>query len=268
MLDFYLLIPCYNNLEGLIVSLRSVEYHKEKYAVLVVDDGSIMPITLSALPDDLLKKHTIEIITLSENKGITEALNTGLRIILERNNALYTARLDCGDTCMPDRFYKQIHFLSVNTHISLLGSICLFADAKRKTSYVYYAAEKHDAIRKQMHLKCSFIHPTVVFRNKSIKDTNLYPYNFPYAEDYAYFFELIIRFQAYILQEILVQTQINTDGISVKKRKEQIKSKINVINHYGDNKQLIFFGTFKQYISLLLPYKFILVIKNIISQPH
>lgn len=268
MLDFYLLLPCYNNLEGLIVSLRSVEYHKERYVVLVVDDGSQTPITLSLLPKDLQQKHSIEIITLPENKGITEALNRGLQIILERNDALYTARLDCGDVCMPDRFYKQINFLSVNTHISLLGSICLFADAKRKTTYVYHAAEKHSAICKQMHLKCSFIHPTVVFRNESIKDTELYPYNFPYAEDYAYFFELTKKIQTHILQEILVQTQINTKGISVKKRKQQIKSKINVIKQYGDNKQLIFFGIFKQYISLLLPYKFILAIKNVISQPH
>ena len=96
MLDFYLLIPCYNNVEGLIRSLRSVVYPKEKCKVLIVDDGSLTPVTIELLPADILQQLQIEIIRLNGNKGITEALNTGLRLILQRNDALYTARLDCG----------------------------------------------------------------------------------------------------------------------------------------------------------------------------
>lgn len=267
MLDFYLLIPCYNNTNGLIRSLLSVEYPKEKYKVLVVDDGSTVPVSLSELPEVLLQKQTIEIIRLPENKGITEALNTGLRLILSRNDSLYTARLDCGDTCTPDRFTKQISFLSVNTDVALLGSLCLFVDHQKNIRFVYKAAEHHYAILKQMHLKCSFIHPTVIFRNEAIMNTKLYPYNYPYAEDYAFFFELVKKYKTYILQEILVETEINTKGISVKKRQEQIKSKINIINNYGVIKSLSCAGLLRQYLLALLPYKLTTQIKRFIF-PH
>jgi glycosyltransferase involved in cell wall biosynthesis len=255
MLDFYLLIPCYNNTDGLIRSLFSVQYPKEKYKVLVVDDGSAVPVSISELPAALLQKQNIEIIRLPENKGITEALNTGLRLILDRNDSLYTARLDCNDTCTPDRFTKQILFLSVNTHTALVGSLCYFVDQKKNIRFAYKAAEHHDAIFKQMHLKCSFIHPTVIFRNELIRNTNLYPYDYPYAEDYAFFFELTKKYTTHIIQEILVETQIDTEGISVKRRQEQIKSKIRIITSYGINKPLSCVGLIKQYILSLLPYK-------------
>lgn len=267
MLDFYLLIPCYNNTDGLIRSLLSVEYPKEKYKVLVVDDGSTVPVSLSELPEALLQKQTIEIIRLAENKGITEALNTGLRLILSRNDSLYTARLDCGDTCTADRFTKQVSFLSANTDVALLGSLCLFVDPEKKNRFIYKAAENHYAILKQMHLKCSFIHPTVIFRNEMIRNTKLYPYDYPYAEDYAFFFELTKKYKTHIFQEILVQTQIDTNGISVKKRQEQIKSKINIIKYYGVIKALSFAGLLRQYLLALLPYKFITQIKRFIF-PH
>ena len=263
MLDFYLLIPCYNNTDGLIRSLFSVEYPKEKYKVMVVDDGSTVPISLSEFPETVLENQQIEIIHLPENNGITEALNTGLRLILQRNDSLYTARLDCGDTCTADRFIKQISFLSVNTDIALLGSLCLFADVENKTRFVYNAAAYHNAILKQMHMKCSFIHPTVIFRNEVIRKTNLYPYNFPHAEDYAFFFELTKKYWTHIIPEILVETQINSNGISVKKRQEQIKSKINIIKHYGINKSLICAGLIRQYALLLIPYKLTTQIKHL-----
>lgn len=267
ILDFYLLIPCYNNAEGLIRSLRSVVYPKEKCSVLIVDDGSDVPVTIELLPTDIPQKLQIEIIRLHENKGITDALNTGLRLILERNDALYTARLDCGDICNEERFFKQVNFLNENTYVSLIGSLCLFVDSAKKIRFVYHAAEKHYVIRKQMHLKCSFIHPTVMFRNESLKQTALYPYNFPYAEDYAFFFELIGKFHSHILQEILVETEVNTEGISVKKRKQQIHSKIKVIKHYGFIKTLIFVGLLRQYLLSLFPYKIITQLKRF-SFPH
>ncbi len=266
MLDFYLLIPCYNNTEGLIRSLLSVEYPKEKYKVLVVDDGSNIPVSLSEFPESLVEKQNIEILRFPENKGITEALNAGLRLILSRSDSLYTARLDCGDTCTPDRFTKQISFLSVNTHIALIGSLCLFVDRAKQINYVYKAAEHHASILKQMHLKCSFIHPTVIFRNTIIKNTGLYPLNYPFAEDYAFFFELVKQHKTHILQEILVETEINTDGISVKKRQQQIKSKIKIIRHYGIIKSLTCIGLFKQYLLALLPYKLITRIKHLFFQ--
>jgi glycosyltransferase involved in cell wall biosynthesis len=263
MLDFYLLIPCFNNTEGLVRSLLSVEYPKEKYKVLVVDDGSDVAVDRSVFPDALLERQEIEIVRLKENKGITYALNTGLKYILAKKDALFTARLDCGDTCSPDRFYKQIEFLSVNTYVDLIGSNCLFVDRKKNEQYQYIAKQYHKDILREMHWKCSFIHPTVVFRNSALAETNLYPTTFPYAEDYALFFELVKTRETHILQGFHVETEINHEGISVKKRQQQIRSKINIIRTYGVSKLLILAGISRQYFISLFPVRWLSSLKKI-----
>src|SRR3954467_4041547 len=96
-IDFYLLIPFYNNLPGLLHSLQSVLYDADKYAVVIVDDGSTHPVTLEDVYRQISKNISVEIIQLPYNKGITIALNTGLQWIMEQNKASFVARLDCGD---------------------------------------------------------------------------------------------------------------------------------------------------------------------------
>lgn len=255
ILDFYLLIPCYNNAEGLIRSLRSVVYPKEKCSVLIVDDGSETAVTAALIPEEIHQVLNIEIIRLANNQGITAALNTGLRIILNRNDSLFTARLDCGDTCSADRFYKQINYLSANTNIALVGSLCRFIDLRNKIQFIYRSKIIHADILLEMHWKCSFIHSTVVFRNSILKKTDLYPYNYPHAEDYALFFQLTKDFTTHILEDVLVDYEINTKGISITNRQKQIRSKIRIIKQYGTHKHLIFLGLAKQFLLLTIPYR-------------
>src|SRR5688500_1999638 len=118
-IDFYLLIPFYNNLPGLLHSLKSVQYDADKYTVVIVDDGSRQPITLGDIYKEISGDISLEIIQLPCNKGITIALNTGLEWINKQNNAQFIARLDCGDTCSSDRFYKQVAFLKQHAAINL-----------------------------------------------------------------------------------------------------------------------------------------------------
>jgi glycosyltransferase involved in cell wall biosynthesis len=263
MLDFYLLIPCYNNVEGLIRSLRSVVYPKDKCSVLIVDDGSETAITAALIPEEIHQVLHIEIIRLANNQGITAALNTGLHYIHSKKNTRFIARLDCGDTCTIDRFIKQVHFLSVNTSVSLIGSMCLFVDRVTNEHFIYKPAASHRAIKKQMHFKCSFIHPTVMFRADEILDTiGFYPSNFPYAEDYAFFFSIVNQYETSNLQEVLVETEINTKGISITKRSIQIHSKKRIIKEYGSHPIYRVLGIMQQNILSLLPHQFILAVKK------
>src|SRR5579859_1092266 len=91
-LDFYLLIPYYNNLTGLIRSLQSIRYSAVKYALLIVDDGSTTPLRLSDLKGVIEIPTTIHIIRQEPNQGITKALNAGLEWLRGRNDFLYVAR--------------------------------------------------------------------------------------------------------------------------------------------------------------------------------
>ena len=78
-LDFYVVIPCYNDLCALIESINSIHYHNDKFAILIIDDGSDEPVHRSVLKPFLAKDRQLEIIRIPTNMGITNALNTGLQ---------------------------------------------------------------------------------------------------------------------------------------------------------------------------------------------
>ncbi|MES1226916.1 MAG: glycosyltransferase, partial [Bacteroidota bacterium] len=190
-LDFYLLIPCYNNVEGLIRSLQSVSYTSKKFSVLVIDDGSKNTIDQSDILFHLHPDFPLEIIRLPKNQGITRALNVGLQVLQERNNAQFIARLDCGDICDPRRFHRQVEFLNNNPQINLVGSWCLFKNYTTGSAYQYKTAKEHTEIYRGMYFKNIFIHPTVMWRSETLNKIGAYPEEFPHAEDYGFFYEIL-----------------------------------------------------------------------------
>ncbi|NTW34267.1 MAG: glycosyltransferase, partial [Bacteroidetes bacterium] len=217
--DFILLIPYYNNYDGLINSIKSVEYPNNRFEILIVDDGSNFPLNKEEI-QNIKCGITIQIIRMLENKGILEALNTGLKAIHARNDFKYIARLDCGDKCRPDRFTKQVKFLDEHPDIGLLGTWCRFTEKVSGKNYLYRTKIKHQDILKEMHFKCSFIHPTVIFRKEILDKIGYYPYEFVHAEDYAYFWMILKEMKGAIIPEALVDIEYSSNNISAKNYKK------------------------------------------------
>ncbi len=263
-LDFYLLIPYYNNLAGLVRSLQSVCYDPARYSLLIVDDGSkdtLLEAELSGLVPAL---PGLEILRLPENQGITRALNTGLRWLEGRSNYRYVARLDCGDICADNRFTRQIAFLDQHPDIDLVGSWCLFKDFSTGEAYEYKTPVEQGAIVRGMYFRNIFIHPTVIWRSTVMKKTGLYPENFPYAEDYGFFYEILSKGKAAVIPEDLVIAEINHKGLSLTFRKEQLKSRARVVKQYGTNGLLRGIGVIKLYFLRVIPYRLIFKVKRLI----
>src|SRR5262245_15738652 len=110
-LDFFVLIPCFNDHEGLLQCLQSIRYENSKYGVLIVDDGSETPVQYAHLQQLLDDGMRIFILTLPGNQGIVKALNAGLQWLDEQKGVDFVARLDCGDICDANRFYSQVQYL-------------------------------------------------------------------------------------------------------------------------------------------------------------
>lgn len=261
-IDFYLLIPFFNNLSGLLHSLNSVQYDAEKFIVVIVDDGSDEPITRTILNQHISTNSQVEIIRLPQNKGITHALNTGLQWILQQNNAHYIARLDCGDICTNDRFYKQVAFLHQHPTVNLVGSWCIFRDYTTNVAFRYVTPTDHNHISRSMHFRNLFIHPTVMWRCEAMKEVARYPDNYPDAEDYGFFYQLLKKGECAIIPEYLVTCEINHKGISLSSRKKQLKSRIKVVREYGMNKVLRYLGVIKLRLLLIVPYNIVFAIKR------
>jgi glycosyltransferase involved in cell wall biosynthesis len=264
-LDFCLLIPCYDNFDGLLLSLGTVGYHPDRFVVLVVDDGSTVPVTPASIKSGIKIDFRLFVLRNEVNKGITAALNSGLKWIEETGAARYVARLDCGDLCAPDRFYKQMDFMENHPDVGLLGSWCVFEDRTKSFQYQYKTPTRHSQIKKAMHFRNVFIHPTVIFETGLLKKVGYYPTNFIHAEDYAFFYQLIEITNSHILDEFLVVCEINDKGISLKNRQEQFASRGRIIMKYGTNPFLKIVGVLRVYALRLLPKRLVLLLRKLQS---
>jgi len=260
--DFYLLIPYYNNLPGLIRSVRSVSYDPDKYALLIVDDGSKEALSYADLTPHTPASLAVKIIRLPENKGITKAMNTGLEWLQENNDFRFVARLDCGDLCTDDRFRLQVEFLGQHPDIDLVGSWCVFKDFSTDLTYCYRTPTEHKKIVRGMHFRNIFRHSTVMWRADVTQKVGIYPYTFPHAEDYGFFYEILNKGKAAVIAKDLVICDIDPNSISMHFRKEQLKSRIRVVKQYGKNRLFCLVGVIKLWLLMVIPYGWIVQIKK------
>ena len=261
IIQLCILIPCYKNFNGLITSIKSINYDISKYLIIVIDDGNIDPITHDRINQELFTPVNIEIVRSEQNLGITKALNKGLEFIYLNFSVNYIARLDCGDICTLQRFYTQTKFLETNPDIHLVGSWCYFKDPQSGVAFKYITPTVHKYIKRSMNFRNVFIHPTVMWRVSALNKL-LYPEKYPFAEDYGLFYDMITRVKSAIINQFLVTCELNYSGISMSKRSIQLKSRLKVIADYGKNNILFFLGAIKLIVLMVFPYQFILLIKK------
>jgi glycosyltransferase involved in cell wall biosynthesis len=262
-IDFVLLIPCYNNISGLSASLKSISYPVAKFEVLIVDDGSTDPITKNGL-QVADAGMVIHIIRLERNQGIVKALNAGLTALRSRTDFNYIARLDAGDTCNEQRFHKQVDFLNQHPEIALLASWARFQSADSNSGYDYITKITHQDIIKEMHYKCSFIHPSVMFRKEVLDTIGLYPMMYPHAEDYAFFWKILKQYKSAVIPEKLVQISYSDANVSAENYKKQLRSRKKIIHDFGDNWLNKMVGVGMLNLKLVLPKGMIQWLKSLI----
>ena len=258
-----LLIPHYNNIKGLKTSLLSIG-NEEKIDVLIIDDGSESIIDEEEVRMCFLGQGNVSFIYLKENKGIEIALNTGLKYILDKKYEL-TSRLDCGDICVKDRFKQQQSFLEKNKDIVLVGSNVNFVDTSGNLAYVLKVPEKDKRIRKKMFINAMHIHPTIMFRNKILESTGLYPVDFKAAEDYAFFFNILKNYKVSNINKVLVSCEINENGISSLQRKSQMRSRIKIISNNFYFGIYPIYGLLRSIFLYIVPLKLLIKAKKIIK---
>ena len=260
VIDFVLLIPCYNNISGLSASLKSISYPAAKFEVLIVDDGSEVPITTAGLQIPTTE-IAITIIRLDRNQGIVQALNAGLTALKSRTDFKYIARLDAGDICDQQRFHKQVTFLNRHDDIALLASWARFQDMNSNKGYDYITQTTQEAILKEMHYKCSFIHPSVMFRKEVLHKVGLYPITYPHAEDYAFFWEILRNSKGAVIPEKLVTITFSDKNVSSENYKWQLQSRKKIVKNFGDRWLDKLMGIGMLNLKLILPGKIIQKLK-------
>lgn len=241
------LIPCFNAERYLPRALASLEANAEPHDIILVDDGSTIPI-ISSVPQ--LRANTV-VIRLKENHGITAALNVGL-FFAASEGYQYIARLDADDWCAPDRLEKQRTYMDANKGISILGSWAKTVDDKGKLLFEIRPSENRKRLKHTLAYRNPMVHSSLMLRLSEVIAAGGYNRTFRKAEDY----ELIRRMATFdgvtVLPEFLTFFQITPGGIS-SGRLTQIASDLRVkILYFSLWSVGSYLGVFKTALSALL----------------
>ena len=261
-----ILIPHYNNLSGLKLSISSIKEDDSLLLdLLVVDDGSNKEKPRLSDLKDWYKLGEVFLFDNQQNRGIEYALNDGLKFAPEHGYD-YVARLDCGDICYPNRFSKQLRYLSEHPDVGLLGAWCKRIDIVSGRISDFCPPVEHKEIVKQLKMHNTFCHPLVIFNTKVIDLVGYYPMNYKYAEDFAYFSKVAKVAKVANLPEFLLDYEINPTGISLSRRKIQLRSTIRVIRDNFDFSLFSCFGLLWYGVLLIIPYNFATNLKRLFKK--
>tara|TARA_B100001063_G_C16776726_1_gene566109 strand:+ start:1994 stop:2800 length:807 start_codon:yes stop_codon:yes gene_type:complete len=221
-------IPHYNNPEGLIQSIKSIN-ESFKIDIIITDDGSKIKLDEKLIRSVFKNEGNIYFEYLNNNYGVGIAANKCLEFV-KNHNYNYAARLDAGDICYKNKFLKQINFLKKNNKIKLVGTWARALDDNKILKFFIKHPTEHNIIKRKMYLNCMFVNPTVVFDTSILKTIPEYPIKYKdAAQDYAFFFNVIKNYECANLPEVLLDYVINDSSISSQKRKLQVKNRIKII---------------------------------------
>jgi hypothetical protein len=157
---------------------------------------------------------------------------------------------------------EQVAFLDAHPSVGLLGSWCRFEDKASGQAFTYKTPLEDGPIRKAMHVRNVFIHPTVMFRTTLVQQAELYPLDYPHAEDYALFWRMLQLADGAIIGKPLLIAALNSKGISASNRRIQLKSCQKVIARFGASAHLKRLGIALAGIRLWVPQRLILRFKS------
>jgi glycosyltransferase involved in cell wall biosynthesis len=185
--------------------------------VVLIKDG---PLTfdLEKVIDEFVLKfiNKVKVISLSENKGLGNALSIG---VLECSNDLI-ARMDSDDICVLDRFEKQIDFLIKNPKIDLLGTnIEEFNIVPGDLNRLRVLPQSGIKLIKFSKFRNPINHPTIMFRKEKVIAVGNYQSDILLFEDYSLFIRMI-RNNAnfYNIQEPLLFFRVGRGIETIKRR--------------------------------------------------
>ncbi len=252
------LIPAWNPGEGLMTTLNSIAAQAVECEIFVVDDGSQ---TAIKLPQKMGGKP-IHLIRLEKNQGITAALNTGLKIILEQPFE-FISRHDCGDVDTIDRLNCQLDFLRQNEDVMLVGSSVNFKTPYQQFQYVFKAPETQTQVVRRMRYSAAIIHSSCMFRAKAFEEIGLYNETYPHAEDYDLFLRLLTNYKIRNLPDVLVTALYSAESISMFNRRASLMSRLKLQLKYFDLLSIHSYLGILQTVGLCtIPYRLVCLIKS------
>lgn len=164
-----------------------------------------------------------------QNFGLTVNLNLALSI----SQGKYIARIDADDYWTSElKLSAQVNFLEKNFDYSLIGTRAIVVNKNNKELYKLNYPTEDREIRKNMLLQNSFIHSSVLIRNKTLHRVGLYNVTNETSQDYELWLELGRRRKMANIADYWVAYRLNPAGTSLTKTVKQVNETITIIKKY------------------------------------
>lgn len=217
----------------------------KNFELLIIDDCSDKKSTeiINSYEDSRIKLIHNDI-----NLGLAKSLNKGIDLI----KTDYFIRMDTDDIAKKNRIEKQMKFVEEHPQYSIVAGNANYFNENGiyKTTKIVGEKKKEDFIK-----GTPFIHPTMIIKTKDIKAIGGYP-DCRRGQDYAMAMEMYANgYKGYIMDDILIDYRMNTDGYKKKKFKYRLME-FKIRYHYFNKlniKKRYYIYCFKPILVGLLP---------------
>lgn len=176
--------------------------------IILVEDGPLPP-ELEAVVVEFEQRYSmLKVIRIPENQGLGCALNEGLKYC----SCEWVARMDSDDIAKPERFERQIGFMTEHPDISVCSSwVDEFIDNPGNTVSQRRLPETAAELCRFGRRRNPINHPAVMFRKSSVLAVGGYEH-FPLFEDYWLWARMIVAgCKMYNIQQSLLWFRISSD---------------------------------------------------------
>ena len=177
--------------------------------IVLVEDGKLTE-KLDNIINDFVNRYPelFKIVAFDENRGLGLALRDGVLACSYE----YIARMDTDDIAKPERFAKQIAYLSDHPEIALLGSrITEFSIDAEHPETITQLPLSDDEIREYAKSRNPFRHMTVIYKKRAVLDAGNYR-DFLWFEDYDLWVRTMQKgYKVENLPEYLVDVRADDD---------------------------------------------------------
>ena len=190
------------------------------FEFIIVDDASTDP-SLSIIES----YHDDRIILLknTENIGLTKSLNKALAVC----KGDFIARMDSDDISEPERFEKQVDFMSDHPDVIVCGTWAKLIGDWQKTHSNEIAKRKIPSseefkIYQLFSNNPNIVHPSAMFNKKLLLENGIkYDERFIYSQDYKMWIECNRVAKCAIVEEVLLEYRVHGNAISTSKKEIQ-----------------------------------------------
>ena len=250
-----IVLPVYNGSKHLKKTLESIAQQTQTdWELIAIDDASTDKTYAMLVDFKQSCQNCVTILQQQKNVGITASLIRGIQIA----RGEYIARIDSGDTFLPEKLEKQLFFLESHPEYGIVGTNGIQISIETKKEKKINLPIENDEIQTIILKKNPFLHSAIMLRKHIYETAGGYNKTILFTQDYELWFRILRITKGANLPEYLCVRLIDTqDSISNKKHKKQIWYGIKVRWSYISKRNLM------QYHYLVIPLLRFLVPKKI-----